>query len=93
MSDIFSFLWRLGNQVQEGQSGLGQQLQNQMAQGNSLFQAGLISTAVLTGSSKLSDYEMAMIELDDKYPGISWHKPRYIEPFWLRFLRWLVSIL
>ena len=40
-----------------------------------------------------SDYEKAIMELDREFPSINESWQRYVEPLWLRFLRWIVHIL
>lgn len=81
-------------QQQSGQQDWQQaivQAQGQAQQLHSL--AEIQKQANVFGVQYLTPVEQAILELDKEFPGIIVTWPRYIEPWWLRLLRFLVRIL
>jgi hypothetical protein len=62
-----------------------------MSQREMQYYAGQAAQSIL--SRPKTDYDLAMEDLNRDFPSLPISRELYIEPIWLRFLRWIVKVL
>jgi len=75
-------------------AGMSQQEMNDRARfAAQSMQMGFVTWKEARDTYQPSDYDYALEELNRLFPSIETTGVRYVEPLWLRFLRWLARLL